>query len=106
MNRFCKVKPKRSESNDTTDTMTAIACNTEIINKSNTWYLDSGATKHMCNDERLFATIKNDEQLRVYTAAEHFVESGGRGDIKLDAKSNRQITNPVKLKNALYVPEL
>lgn len=58
----------------------------------------------MCNDERLFATIKNDEKLRVYTAADHFVESGGRGDIKLDTKSNRQITNSVKLKKC--APEL
>lgn len=106
ISRFCKVKPKRSELNNATDAMIAIACNTEVINESNTWYLDSGATKHMCNDERLFATIKNDEKLRVYTAAEHFVESGGIGDVKLDAKSNRQITNPVKLKNALCVPEL
>lgn len=106
MSRFCRAKPKRSESNDATDAMTAIACNTEISNRLNTWYLDSGATRHMCNNERAFATIKNDERLRVHTASEHFVESGGRGDIKLDAKLNRQITNPVKLKNALYVPEL
>lgn len=106
MSRSCKAKPKRNEPNDATDAMTAIACNTEIINKSNTWYLDSGATRHMCNDERAFATIKNDERVKVHTASEHFVESDGRGDIKLDAKSNRRITNPVKLKNALYVPEL
>lgn len=60
----------------------------------------------MCNDERLFATIKNDEKLRVYTAADHFVESGGRGDIKLDAKSYRQITNSVKLKKCVIHPRV
>ncbi|KAL0116419.1 hypothetical protein PUN28_009806 [Cardiocondyla obscurior] len=106
MSRFCKAKPKRSEANDATEAMTAIACKAEIINKSNTWYLDSGATRHMCNNESAFATLKNDERIKVHTASEHFVESGGRGDIKLDAKSNRQLINQVKLKNALYVPEL
>jgi len=106
MSRNCKAKPKNNGSNDVSDAMTAIACNTEMIDKPKTWYLDSGATKHMCNDKRIFETIKDDNQLKVYTAAEHFVKSNGVGDINLNIKTNQNVTNSVKLKNALYVPEL
>lgn len=106
MSRHCKAKPKRGESSEVSEAMTAVACNAEIVNKSKTWYLDSGASKHMCNDKRIFTTMKNNEKLKVYTAAEHFVESKSVGDVNLDAKVNQQVTNSVKLTDTLYVSEL
>lgn len=86
--------------------MTVVACNAEIVDKSKTWYLDSGASKHMCNDKRIFTTMNNNEKLRVYTAAEHYVESKSIGDVNLSAKINQRLTNSVKLRDTLYVPEL
>lgn len=106
MSCHCRYKPKRSESNDEGNPMTAIACNADIIKKSKIWCLDSGATRHMCNDERIFTTLNKDYQLKVYTVGEHFVKSNGVGDVNLSAKLNRYVTNSVKLKNALCVPGL
>lgn len=106
MSRQCKAKPRNNESKDDSDAMTAIACNTEVIDRPEAWYLDSGATKHMCNEKRIFKTINNDNELKVHTAAEHFEKSYGSGDINLKVKLNRNATNSVKLKNALYVPGL
>lgn len=106
MSRHCKSKPKRNESNDERNAMTAIACNADIIKKSQTWCLDSGATRHMSNDERIFSNLNKDSQLKVYTAGEQFIKSNGVGDININAKINRYVTNPVKLKNALCVPGL
>lgn len=106
MSRHCKSKPKRNESNDEGNAMTAIACNADIIKKSKIWCLDSGATRHMCNDERIFTNLNKDNQLRVYTASEHFIKSNGVGEVNLSVKLNRRTTNSVKLKNALCVPGL
>lgn len=106
MSRHCKSKQKSNESNEVDNVMTAIACNTEIVKKSKVWCLDSGATRHMCNDERIFTTMNENNQSKVYTAAEHFVQSNGEGDVNLSAKLNRHVTKSIKLKNALYVPEL
>jgi hypothetical protein len=45
------------------------------------------------------------KQSKVYTAADHFVKSTGTGELQLDAKLNRRLTNPTKLKNVLCVPD-
>lgn len=105
MSRQCRSKPKRSESNDEGNAMTAIACNADI-KKSKIWCLDSGATRHMCNDEQIFSNLNKDSQLKVYTAGEQFIKSNGVGDVNLSVKLNRYVTNPVKLKNTLCVPGL
>ena len=87
------------------DAMTAIACNAEVARKQNTWYLDKGATRHMCNDRQMFTNIDTRQKTKVYTASDDFVESLGMGDIILKAKVG-QNNNPVKLKNVLFVPDL
>ena len=66
---------KQNESNQVSDAMTAIACNVEHIEKSNVWYLDSGATRHICDNAQNFENVMSNDKLRVYTAAESFVES-------------------------------
>ncbi|CAK9796277.1 Retrovirus-related Pol polyprotein from transposon TNT 1-94 [Anthophora plagiata] len=101
----CRVKRKHNESHNATDAMTTIACNTEPV-KSGMWCIDSGATKHMCNDESKFVALDNGERSKVYTAAENYVDSPGVGNVKLNVKINKHAINPVKLKNTLYVPGL
>ena len=68
-------------------------------------YLDSGATRHMCNDRQMFTNIDTRQKTKVYTASDDFVESLGMGDIILKARVG-QYSNPVKLKNVLFVPDL
>lgn len=55
----CRAKNKRNELNNVSDAMTTIASNTEPV-KSDVWCIDSGATRHMCNDERKFEALNND----------------------------------------------
>lgn len=106
MSRDCKSKPKRREQNNVNDAMVAIACNTELVEKSKQWYLDSGATRHMCNNKSCFEVLDGKEKSKVYTAADSFVKTDGNGDIQLNVKLNEKETNSVKLQNAMYVPEL
>lgn len=78
----CRLKSKENnEQNNVSDAMTMIACNTEFVEKSKSWYLDSGATRHMCNDKQSFEVLDTNEQLKVYTAANSFVKSHGNGDL-------------------------
>lgn len=49
-NSDCRSKVKRNESNKVSDPLTAIVCEAEV-QKTDLWCLDSGATRHMCNDK-------------------------------------------------------
>ena len=103
--RECRAKPKQGKTNNTDNALTAIACNAELNTKSGVWCLDSGATRHMCNDRRKFDILNKDDQNKVYTASEHFVESVGSGNINLNLKMNQK-NNSVKIQDVLCVPEL
>lgn len=89
----------------TDDAMTAIACNVEI-KRSNIWCLDSAATKHMTNEKRKFVTLDESVNSKVFTASDQWIKSCGVGEIVLNEKLNDNRTNRVKLKNAIFVPEL
>jgi hypothetical protein len=80
--------------------------NITMTQKSRIWYLDSGATSHMCNDEQRFAILNKNKQSKVYTAAEPIMETNGTGDVNLDTKLNKRVTNSIKLKDVLCVPSL
>lgn len=103
--RFCRDKFNRVESN-MSDAMIAVACNTDYEEKSEVWFLDSGATRHMCNSEQKFSYINESNQSKVYTASKHVVESPGVGDVNLTTKINSHTVNSVKLEDTLFVPEL
>ena len=47
--RDCRAKTKQNQ-NKASNTDNLTACNAELSAKSRVWCLDSGATRHMCND--------------------------------------------------------
>jgi len=101
MSRYCKSKTKR----EVNDAMTAIACNAEA-KASDMWYLDSGATKHMSNSKEKFNSLHEDAITKVFTAADQYLESSGKGSIKLSTRINKNDSNLVELKDVIYVPKL
>jgi len=103
--RDCRAKLKQNRINNTDNALTVIACNAELVTKSEAWCLDSGATRHMCNSKRKFETLNKSDQLKVYTASEHYMKSVGSGNVNLNIKASYK-NNPIKIQNALYVPEL
>lgn len=84
--------------------MPAIVLNAEP-KKTVQWCLDSSGTKHMCNDRKKFATFSRDKACKVYTAAEHYIESEGAGDIKMSVKTRSNMSNNIKLRDTMLVPE-
>nr|GEV04078.1 zinc finger, CCHC-type [Tanacetum cinerariifolium] len=68
-----------------------------------TWWIDSGATTHVCKDRCWFKTyepVKDGSVL--YMGDDHFAPVHGKGSVALEFSSGKTIT----LFNVLYVPKL
>nr|GEZ55473.1 hypothetical protein [Tanacetum cinerariifolium] len=67
------------------------------------WWIDSGATTHVCNDHCWFKTYEPVEEGYVlYMGDDHFAPIHGKGSVALEFSSGKTIT----LFNVLYVPKL
>ncbi|GJT30671.1 zinc finger, CCHC-type containing protein [Tanacetum coccineum] len=67
------------------------------------WWIDSGATTHVCKDRCWFKTFEPVEDGSVlYMGDEHFAPIHGKGSVALEFSSRKIIT----LFNVLYVPKL
>ena len=67
------------------------------------WYVDTGATRHVCSDKSLFNTFKdieNGEKLFMGNSATADIK--GEGNVILKMTSGKELT----LSNVLYVPEI
>ena len=58
---------RRYSSSDSDAGLTACALSTGIAPRLNNWIVDSGATSHVCNDERSFVKLHNLEGPRSVT---------------------------------------
>lgn len=76
----------------------------EILQDSKIWFMDSGATRHMCNNKNLFKNLEN-KSGQVINASGDKMEVSGIGEISLDIKDNNNITR-LMLSDVLYVPSL
>nr|GEW19814.1 protein kinase-like domain-containing protein [Tanacetum cinerariifolium] len=67
------------------------------------WWIDSGATTHVCKDRCWFKTYEpvEDESI-LYMGDDHFAPVHGKGSVVLEFSSGKSIT----LFNVLYVPKL
>ncbi|GKB36617.1 hypothetical protein Tco_0881559 [Tanacetum coccineum] len=67
------------------------------------WWIDSGATTHVCKDHCWFKTYEpvEDESV-IYMGDDHFALVHGKGSVVLEFSSEKSIT----LFNVLYVPKL
>ena len=73
----------------------------------NDWIVDSGATCHMCNDDKLFVELRSLKQpLEVTLRDGCAVEATGQGTVVLEMASTSGKTSTCKLHEILYVPDL
>lgn len=100
----CRTNKARPTENNAEDAMQATALNTEPA-RSTQWCLDSGATRHMCNERSKFSTFSKDKACNVYTAAEHQVKSEGAGDVRLNVRLPGNVSNGIRLQDTMLVPE-
>ncbi|KAK1422305.1 hypothetical protein QVD17_25324 [Tagetes erecta] len=105
--------PKRERAHMVKDERTSVAMITEAsafiaeVNiadeKPQGWYVDTGATRHVCGDKNLFnmfKEMKGDQKL--YMGNKATANIMGEGDVILKMTSGKELT----LSNTLYVPEI
>lgn len=73
---------------------------------SKSWYIDSGATSHMCNDRAFFTEGYRSKTETVTVANGQKISSQGIGDGILHCQVSETASKPVSVKNVLYVPSL
>ena len=74
---------------------------------TNNWIVDSGATCHMCNNDKLFVNIRSMQQpLEIMLADGHALEATGQGVVALEMKLPDGKTRRCKLHDVLFVPKL
>lgn len=66
------------------------------------WYIDSGATTHICNNRSLFNKLEESTYKRVVIANNEQVEIKGTGEVELELEDGSDI----KIRNVNYVPSL
>ena len=92
--------PAIQSADDTSCAFISTSALTTNANSSSLWYLDSGATDHMCFSKKAFKTI-TPYVCSVQTANKSVLQSEGIGEVVVSGK-HRNIT----LKNCLFVPSL
>ena len=77
----------------------------EIEHNSGSWYIDSGASSHMCSDRKFFVELNEQYKGQVVLADGRKLHIAGIGTGYLKCKANdRQLE--IKVNRALYVPQL
>lgn len=69
------------------------------------WYLDSGATSHMCKDRNRFVNLQTVVNQKVRFANDKLSDIKGIGTVYLSLAEGTRL-HRIKLENTLYVPEL
>lgn len=72
---------------------------------NNGWYIDSGASSHMCNNKEFFTNFQN-RKTKIELADGRKILCYGMGDGKLICYLDNGKTVNVTIKNVLYVPSL
>ena len=108
----CK-NPRKERANMVDDDMPLVAMISDLTAKLEEvnlttdgikgWWVDTGATRHVCPDKTMFHTLKETSgQDKLYMGNAATAEIKGEGDVILKWTSGREL----KLTNVLYVPEL
>lgn len=76
-------------------------------NRMKDWIVDSGATCHMCNDDKRFVELRSLKQpLEVTLGDGCTMEATGQGTVVLEMASTSGKTSRCELNELLYVPDL
>lgn len=83
--------------------LSAVVSEVNLVANSREWYVDTGATRHICSDKSLFSAyekIEQEEKLFMGNSAYSMVE--GQGKVVLKFTSGKDVT----LNDVLHVPDI
>jgi len=84
--------------------LTAMVSEVNVIGTdAKEWWIDTGATRHVCHDKSNFSTFKEvDDGQKLFMGNAATADVKGVGELVLKMTSGKEL----KLKDVLYVPEL
>ena len=92
-----------NQANIAEDHFAAVISEVNLMTNSNDWWIDTGATKHVCAEKNLFATyeqVSGGENLYMGNASTAAVK--GKGKVVLKLTSGKELA----LTNVLHAPEI
>ena len=102
-----RQRDSSSSDSDCTGLMVSQMMSASCSSQMNDWIVDSGATCHMCNDDKLFVELRSlNQPLGVTLGDGCEVEVTRQGIVVLEMASTSGKTSRCKLHEVLYVPDL
>ncbi|KAL0278108.1 UNVERIFIED_CONTAM: hypothetical protein PYX00_000019 [Menopon gallinae] len=92
----CRSSPRSNRSRSKAETLLSVAYNCRTSKEQ--WCLDSGATRHICNNKRKFTSLDG-KKSDIYTISNECVRARGTGEVTL-RMNGRNVT----LNDTLYMP--
>ena len=85
--------------------MTILSAENELLSQANAWILDSGATCHVCNNEKMFIEFNPLKRAQsVILGDGHRLEATGRGVVDVQLILPNGQTKKKQICDVLYVP--
>ncbi|XP_072064343.1 uncharacterized protein [Arachis hypogaea] len=100
----CHFLKTKKEKNDIAikDNLIAVISEINMIEDIGSWWIDSGATRHVCKNRNFFKTFKEENRAILYMKNASTVQVMGKRTVKLEFTSGRVPT----LTDVYYVPEI
>ncbi|KAH9726106.1 hypothetical protein KPL70_008133 [Citrus sinensis] len=99
--RDCRLLKKQKEVSNTN--LVAMIFEINVLEDDNAWWIDSGATKHVCKDRSLFKSYKAmDDGSVLYMGNSSTAIVKGKGNVQLEFTSGKTLT----LTDVYHVPEV
>ena len=85
------------------DNLVAVVTETDMVSNVKGWWIDTGATRHICGDKNLFSEYKHmDDGENLYMGNSSASNVKGKGNVLLKFTSGKVVT----LTDVLHVPEI
>ena len=98
-----KSHPQANLTNHESPSLSAVVSEVNLITNNKDWWVDTGATRHICSEKLLFSEyqkLEQDEQLVMGNSAISKVE--GKGKVILKWTSGKELT----LNDVFHVPDI
>ena len=103
MARNCRNKRRVvPQANLTEEQLVAMISEVNIVGGSEGWWVDTGASRHVCYDRTLFKSYSEAEDKKVLLGDSHTTIVAGTGEVELKFTSGKTII----LKDVLHTPEM
>ncbi|CAL0320864.1 unnamed protein product [Lupinus luteus] len=104
MARKCRNKPmdRPPQTNIVDEPFVAVLSEVTMVGGTDGWWVDTGASRHVCYDRAMFKNYTNADDKKVLLGDSHTTIVAGTGDVELKFTSGKTLI----LKDVMHTPEM